>query len=160
MGKLKVDRINLNDASVVEKLKNIIDQLVRISLSYYPLRFKPQYYFEISNRQLPSERGWYVVLDGRKPLYTGKADNLNVRLNTNNGSIDNFANRKRVSDSERNFIKKFDELRIIGNLRICIVREADLCLRLNTNADDLTDLDRGNIEKTINIFRTCFNYLT
>jgi len=35
----------------------------------------------------------------------GKTDSLNVRLNTHNGSIDNFADLKRKFDPERNFIK-------------------------------------------------------
>jgi len=97
-------------------------------------------------------------LEGKKPLYAGKADDLNKRLNTNNGSIDNFANKRRKADSERNFLKKFAELNILLNLRVCIIKERDVCLELNIDPNTLTDLDRKNVEKLINIFRSYFNY--
>jgi hypothetical protein len=88
----------------------------------------------------------------------GKAYDLNKRLNTNNGSTDNFASRGRGFDPERNFIKKFAELNILSNLRVCVIKEKDVCSELNINPNALTDLDRGNIEKLINIFRCYFNY--
>ena len=159
MGSLKVGRINLNNLEVVKELINAIDRLTQIPSSYYTLRFKIQYYFEIPDGYLSTEKGWYILLDGKKPLYVGKADDLNARLNTNNGSIDNFANTKRTFDPERNFIKKFDELEVIDNLRVCIVLEKNLCSELGLKQIDLTDLDRGNIEKIVNIFRAVFHYL-
>ena len=159
MGTLKCGRVNLNNKNVVKSLLDAIDRLVQIPSSYYLLKFEPEYYFEIVGAQLPSERGWYIILEGKKPIYVGKADNLNVRLNTNNGSIDNFANKSRSSDSERNFIKKFNEMKIFKHLRVCIIKESELCSKLNINPEELSDLDRGNIEKTINIFRHCFSYL-
>nr|CBH38661.1 hypothetical protein BSM_21380 [uncultured archaeon] len=158
MGKLIINRIDLNDSVVVDNLRKVIDKLVQISSCYYPLRFKPSYYFEVPTGRIPSESGWYIILEGKKPLYAGKADDLNKRLNTNNGSIDNFANRGRGSDPERNFIKKFAELNILSNLRVCVIKEKDVCSELNINPNALTDLDRGNIEKLINIFRCHFNY--
>jgi hypothetical protein len=159
MGSLKVGRINLNDATVVIKVRDSVNKLAQNPSAYYPLRFKPQFYFETLGRQLPSGRGWYIVLDGQNPLYAGKAENLNSRLNTNNGSIDNFANKKRISDPERNFIKKFNEMKILQNLRVCIIVETTLCSALRTDVNELTELDRGNIEKIINLFRACFGYL-
>ena len=158
MGNLIANRIHLNDRVVVDSLRKVIDKLVQTPSCYYPLRFKPSYYFEVPTGRIPSESGWYVILDGKKPLYAGKADDLNKRLNTNNGSIDNFANKRRSFDPERNFIKKFAELNILSNLCVCIIKEKDVCLKLNTNPNTLTDLDRGSIEKLINIFRYSFNY--
>jgi len=153
MGDLIVGRINLNDTPVVDKLRNIIDRLIQIPSNYYPLKFKPPSYFEISTGPISSEKGWYIILDNKHPLYVGKAENLNNRLNTNSGSIDNFANTKRNSDPERNFIKKFLELNILSKeLRVCVIKEKEL------NITDMTDLDRDNIEKFINIFRCIFNY--
>jgi len=159
MGSLKVGRINLNDATVVMKVRDSVNHLVHNPAEYYPLRFKPQFYFETPARQLPSERGWYIILDGQRPLYVGKAEDLNARLNTNNGSIDNFANKKRAFDPERNFIKKLNEMKILQNPRVCIINEIALCSALGIEADELTELDRGNIEKMINLFRACFDYL-
>ncbi|MHA1280510.1 MAG: hypothetical protein ACTSQ8_25410 [Candidatus Helarchaeota archaeon] len=158
MGNLVVNRINLNDFVVVDNLRKVIDKLVQIPSCYHPLRFKPSYYFEVPTGQIPSESGWYIILEGKKPLYVGKADDLNKRLNTNNGSIDNFANKGRSFDPERNFLKKFSELNILSNLRVCLIKEKDVCSELNINPIALTELDRGNIEKIINIFRCYFNY--
>jgi len=159
MGSLKVGRIDLNDATVVIKVRDSVNHLVQNPAAYYPLRFKPQFYFETPAGQLPSERGWYIILDGQRPLYAGKAGDLNARLDTNNGSIDNFANKKRAFDPERNFIKKFNEMKILRNLRVCIINEVALCSALGIDTDELTELDSGNIEKMINLFRACFDYL-
>ncbi len=158
MGNLIVDNIDLNDPKVMNNLREVIDKLVQIPSCYYPLRFKPSFYFEVPTGRIPQESGWYIILEGKKPLYAGKTDDLNGRLNTNNGSIDNFAKKERSFDLERNFIKKFAELNILSNLRVCIIKEKDLCLELNISPNVLTDLDRGNIEKLINIFRYYFNY--
>ena len=158
MGNLIVNRIDLNDSVVVDNLRKVIDKLAQIPSCYYPLRFKPSYYFEIPTERIPSESGWYIILEGKRPLYAGKTDDLNERLNTNNGSIDNFANNGRKSDPERNFIKKFAKLDILSNLRVCVIKEKDVCSELNINPNALTDLDRGNVEKLINIFRCYFNY--
>jgi hypothetical protein len=159
MGSLKVGTINLNDADAVLKVRDSVNQLVQDPAAYYKLSFKPQFYFETPTDQLPSKRGWYIILDDKRPLYAGKAEDLNVRLNTNNGSIDNFANKKRTFDPERNFIKKFNETKILSNLRVCIIDEMALCSALGIDTDELTELDRGNIEKMINLFRACFDYI-
>ena len=158
MGILVVNQIDLNDANTVNTLKSLIQKLVNNSSSYYSLKFKPKYYFGIPSGSLPSERGWYIILNERTPVYVGKAEYLNTRLNTNNGSIDNFANQGRTSDSERNFVKKFDEINLFKTLRVCIIRENELCSELGLNPNNLTELDRGAIEKLINIFRCYFTY--
>ena len=160
MGILKVNKIDLNDAKAVNGLKQALQKLVSNRSSYYSLKFKPQYYFEVPNGPLSLERGWYVILaPDRKPIYVGKADDLNGRLNTNNGSIDNFANKQRISDPERNFIKRFMELDIFTELRVCIIQERDICLELNLDSNRLSKLDRSNIEKFINILRSHLSFL-
>lgn len=160
MGTLKVSQIDLNDARIVNNLKLTLEKLVKNLSSYYSLNFKPQYYFEVPDGPLPSERGWYIILAPNKnPIYVGRAEDLNARLNTNNGSIDNFANQRRISDSERNFIKKFMEQNIWSGLKICIIKEKDLCLELGLDSNKLVGLDRGNIEKLINIFRSHLSFL-
>lgn len=158
MGDLIVNTIDFNNSTVVDNLRKVIGKLIQNPSGYCLLRFKPPYYFEVPTGQIPSESGWYIILEGKKPLYAGKAGDLNRRLNTNNGSRDNFANKGRRFDPERNFIKEFAELNILSNLRVCIIKEKDVCSELNINPNGLTDLDRGNIEKLINIFRCCFNY--
>jgi hypothetical protein len=158
MGILVADQIDLNDVNVVNKLRLAIQNLINNPSRYYPLRFKSLYYFEIPNASLPPTKGWYIILDGTVPIYAGKANDLNARLNTNNGSIDNFANKTRASDSKRNFIKKFDELNIFRELRVCIIQERELFSEFASNPTELTDLDRTNIEKIIDIFKCYFSY--
>jgi hypothetical protein len=156
---LKCGKINFNDKSIIERFLGAINELVKISSSYYSLRFKPQYYFEVAEGPLPSERGYYVILEENgKPLYVGRANDLNGRLNTDNGTLDNFADKSRASDSERNFIKKFNELNLL-TLKICIIKERDLCSKLGVKSEELLELDRKNIEKIINIFRHHFDYI-
>jgi len=158
MGTLKVGQIDLNDANMVNKIRLAIQKHINNSSAYYSLRFKPRYYFEVLNGPLPSERGWYIILVDETPIYVGKAEDLNVRLNSNNGSTDNFAKQGRTSDLERNFIKKFAELSIFSGLKVCIIKEKDLCSDLGLDPNSLTELDRGNIEKLVSIFRCCFIY--
>jgi hypothetical protein len=158
MGTLVVDQIDLNDVNIVNNLKSAIQKLVSNPSSYYSLKFKPQYYFETPNSSLPSEMGWYIILHNRMPVYVGRADDLNARLNTNNGSLDNFAKQGRKFELERNLIKKFDELNIFETLRVCVIQERSLCSELGLNSNNLTKLDRGSIEKLINIFKCIFTY--
>ncbi|MFQ5951723.1 MAG: hypothetical protein ACE5KH_06540 [Candidatus Geothermarchaeales archaeon] len=156
MGILKVDNIDLNDKKTIRVVRQTIQDLVSES-SYFTLSFKPEYYFEVPNGTLPSEGGWYIILDSDvDPIYVGKADNLNKRLNTTNGSLDNFANKTRPSDPERNFIKKLAELGFMSRLGVCIITEKDLCRSLNLGR--LSDVDRGNVEKFINIHRGSLSF--
>lgn len=96
--------------------------MVRNPDSYYSLGFKHPNYFKTIDRQPPEEKGWYIILHDGKAIYVGIADNLNSRLNSDNGSRDNFGNPKR-------------------------------------SPNELTDLDRKNIEKLIDVFRAYFDYL-
>lgn len=83
MGELKVGILDFNDNAFLIKLLSLIKRLIENHTSYFTLKFKPKYYFEILNGSAPQERGWYVILDGTRPVYVGKADDLNSRLNTN-----------------------------------------------------------------------------
>ena len=158
MGELLVRQIDFNDPNLVNGFRSAIQKLVNNPLSYYSLKFKPPYYFEVPNSTLPSEGGWYIILDAKTPVYVGQANDLNRRLNSTKGSTDNFANRKRKADDKRNFVKKLDEVDIIKGLRVCIISEKDICSELGLSANCLTDLDRGNIEKLIDILRCYFVY--
>ena len=102
---------------------------------------------------MPAEAERYVLLNGTIPLYVVVTDNLNKRLNTSNGSRDNFANQTRPSDAERNFIKKFCNTGVITALRVLIIRESSV------SANRLQKLDRKNVEKVLSLFRTRFTYL-
>ncbi len=157
MGTLKVGNIDFNDKKTIHVVRRTIQDLVSESSSYFTLRFKPPYYFEVPKRSLPSERGWYTILDSdNSPIYVGLAKDLNGRLNTNNRSLDNYANQTRSSDAERNFIKKLAELGFIRGMRVCIIRESDL--RLSLNLDRLSKVDRDNVEKFINIHRSFLKF--
>ncbi len=151
MGTLKCGNINFNDAKEIEVLQAKIQLMLGDAKNYYPLEHSKHYYFSTC-APLPTESGWYIILNGISPIYVGKAEDLNKRLNTENGSRDQFANPQRASDIERNFIKKFTELGLIRPLRVCIITETGLGIQ------PLTDLDRGNIEKHLNIWRGYFHY--
>lgn len=66
---------------------------------------------------------------------------------------DQFANPQRSSDIERNFIKKYTELGLIQPLRVCIITETSL------DIEPLTDVDHGNMEKHLNIWRGFSRYV-
>lgn len=153
MGELISGTLNFNDSNFLQIFIAGINRLAQNPTLYHYLRFKPSFYFEVIGHHLPCEAGWYLILQDRTPIYVGKADSLNNRLNTNNGSIDNFANKRRSSDPERNFIKKYSELGIFNNLRVLIILEKTICSELYIDTDSLTELDRTNIEKILNVFR-------
>ena len=158
MGTLIVNRIDFNNVDVVNNIISALKRLVGNESFYYTLNFRPPYYFEVTGG-LPPEKGWYMILDlDKKPLYVGRTDDLNARLNTDDRSRDNFGNPKRPSDPQRNFIKKFAELKVFDGLRVCIIQESGLCLELALDSSMLTELDRENIEKLISIFRCYFDY--
>jgi hypothetical protein len=154
MGTLKCGQIDFNNPQVVLNLNTRIKQELRKPSSYHDLAHTRSYYFSIPRGRLPLVGGWYIILDGSTPLYVGKADNLDRRLNSENGSRDQFANPQRISEMERNFIKKYSETGIVRRLRVAILTEASLY-----EQQELTDLDRGNTEKHINIWRSVFEYL-
>src|SRR5205814_639827 len=99
------------------------------------------------------EPGWYVVCDeSGRALYVGTAENLNARLNSQNGSRDNFADPTRTTDSVRNFIKTFRSAGFLGVLQVLPVTESSICASLGFQCP-LSKLDRCNVEKVIGLFR-------
>ena len=143
--------IDFNDKTQIQTLQADLQRILDNPKNYYPLAHTKKYYFSTPT-SLPTEPGWYIILCGMRPIYVGKAKDLNGRLNTENGSRDQFANPQRSSDIERNFIKKYSELGLIQPLRVCILREESLGIQ------HLTDLDQNNIEKHLNIWRDHFQY--
>jgi len=96
--------------------------------------------------------GWYVICDNqRTPLYVGKAGNLNYRLNSKNGTRDDFANPRRSSDSSWNFLKALRSMGYISALCVAVVREPDLLRRVGAESP-LVNVDKGNVEKMLRLF--------
>lgn len=151
MGILKCGNIDFNDTKQIQALQIKIQRILEDPANYEPLNHTNSYYFS-TPVPLSAESGWYIILNGTLPIYVGKAEDLNKRLNTENGSRDQFANPQRSSDIERNFIKKYTELGAIQPLRVCIITESSLSI------PNLTDLDRSNMEKHLNIWRGYFHY--
>jgi hypothetical protein len=158
MGNLNFDKIDMNDRAVIEKIKRVIDKITSNANFYNAICYKEQYYFEISLGQITTSRGWYILLNEKMPLYVGQADNLNFRLNNNNGSTDNFANKIK-RNVKRNFIKKFDELGLFSSFRVCIITEDEFCKEMGVSISPcLSKIDIDNIEKFLDIFRDHFTY--
>ena len=158
MGTLKVGALDFNKIGTLEAVRTAITEIASRPDSYHDLRFKTPNYFAVTGSRLPGKAGWYIVLDGTQPLYVGKTDNLDARLNTDNGSRDNFGNNKRPSDSERNFIKKFIEIGAFVTPRVCIIRKSELAAVIGISERCLNDIDAGNIEKVINLIRNGIAY--
>jgi len=121
MGNLIIGKIDLNNSRQVRQIIKTIKKLVKNSHNYYQLNCEPPYYFKLQNgedklKELKEKSGWYIILNRNKPLYIGQTDDFYKRLNTENGTLDNFNNPKRKSDPERNFIKKFSELKIFDRV--------------------------------------------
>ena len=159
MGTLKVGNLDFNNSNFLKYFCRIIQSLLDDPNNYYLLSHTDQYYFS-TNRSAPQEAGWYIILDGTIPLYVGRSDDINKRLNTKNGSLDNFNNPQRESDPERNFIKKYIELGLIKCPRVCVILEKDLIRHFTRcfNISSLSNLDKKNIEKHLNIWRNYFKY--
>lgn len=153
MGTLKTGRLDFNDLRVVESCREALQEMASRQSSYYPLRFKPGYYFETPAAQPPRSGGWYVMLEATTPIYVGRAEDLNGRLNSNHGSTDNFAKESRTSDAERNFVKKFHQLGHFKNLRVCVFQQHVFFHLISVDSNGITDTDKDNIEKFLNIHR-------
>ena len=150
-GQLVTGRIDFNDVNVVRKTLEVLHAVARQPDHYRKIRVKNNIYFEIPEG-LPSVTGWYVFLAGKVPVYVGQATNLNNRLNSDNGSRDNFANPKRKHDIERNFIKKLHILGVHVPLGVWFVTEAELRKGLG-EGKQLSSLDLNNVEKFIKLNR-------
>jgi hypothetical protein len=112
-----------------------------------------RYYFSTPGVELPAIPGWYIICDHEQtPLYVGEATNLQNRLNSNDGSRDNFANPERSQDPARNFIKRFSSSGVLSSLCVIVIRETSICAEMGI-AGPLSDIDRGNIEKVLGLFR-------
>lgn len=157
MGTLKTQRIDLNSKSVVQTLITVASKLAERPPNKQRLEFSPSYYFSVPNGSVPASPGWYIIIWNSQPIYVGTAQSLHDRLNTQNGSIDNFALKSRTSDSERNYIKKFLEIGIIADLEVLLLTEVDFVKlageHLCTLPTPLSKSERQSIEKLLNIFR-------
>ena len=153
MGTLKVGALDFNEIGIFDEFSAAVAKIASRPESYFPLQFKRSYYFAVPGSQLPREAGWYIILQDTQPLYVGKTANLDKRLNTNEGSTDDFGNQKRRHDLERNFIKKFIEIEAIGTPRICIIRKSELSSILGVSEQCFTETDNGNVEKVLNLIR-------
>lgn len=150
-GELRVNSLNLNKKESIIKLKRIISKILNRS-DFKSLHISKKYYFKL-DETISANSGWYMIFNEKEiPIYVGKALNLNNRLNSENGSRDQFANPKRTSDPERNFIKRFSDIGIISKLSVKIIDEKILCEELGLEYP-LSNIDRDNIEKFINISR-------
>jgi len=149
-GILRCDKININNSDVVNNLKDKLKEVIGES-KFYDLHISKKYYFKL-DKEITTNPGWYIIFENDSSLYVGKAQNLNSRLNTENGSRDQFANPQRTSDPERNLIKKFSEIGMFNELRVLPINEETLCKKLELEFP-LSDLDRNNVEKFINIFK-------
>ena len=61
-------------------------------------------------------------------------------------------NPQRKSDPERNLIKKFSDLGTFNELKVLPINEETICKKMELEFP-LSDLDRNNVEKFINIFK-------
>ncbi len=151
--RLVCDKLDLNDIELVRRLLEAVTALLSAPAAWHALEVHRECYFRTPDGRLPTDPGWYVICDAAKaPLYVGEAQNLDARLNTTNGSLDQFANSGRTQDPARNFIKALTTMRYIPALRVGIVREPDLLSRVGV-LGPLARLDRGNVEKLLGLFR-------
>lgn len=152
-GKLRCGAIDLCSAEILQRVLNALKAIIATPSNRHRLQLRNRYYFNAPDGHLPSEPGWYIILGPEmSPLYVGTAENLNARLNSDNGSRDGFANPQRTSDPERNFIKAFLAAGIFPAVSVVAIPETELRERLGWT-NPLSKLDRENLEKVINIFR-------
>jgi len=151
-GKLRFDDMDVMNPETVRKLVTALtDQAGRPKMTFW-LEIRNRYYFEVHGGPLSTSPGWYVISDRIGPLYVGTASDLNSRLNSKNGSLDNFANSKRPSDLERNFIKAFKDLGLLEGLQVTVIEEPALCAAMGLTSA-LSARDRQNVEKILNLLR-------
>jgi hypothetical protein len=152
-GRVVCGSIDFNSAEVTTVFVEAVAVLLRNAGRWHDLTVHRSCYFKVPKNNLPREPGWYIICDGSgNPLYVGKADDLDARLNTNNGSLDGFAHSGQAQDPARNFIKVFVTAGVLDCLRVAVFTEKDLAHQLQV-ATPLSDLDRGNIEKVLGLFR-------
>lgn len=151
--KLISGKLQMNDVALVGRLLRAVAAALSEPAAWHPLEVYRECYFRTPDGRLPTDPGWYVICDATQtPLYVGKAENLDTRLNTTSGSLDQFANSRRTQDPTRNFIKALCTQGYISALRVAVIREPDLLRRVGVEGP-LEDLDRGNVEKLLGLFR-------
>lgn len=156
-GVLVCDRIDFNDPETVKQLLAIFQHLFADRSRYVRLLVSKRYYLA-ATAELTRSPGWYVLLDSEgRSLYAGQADDLNSRLNTENGSRDQFGNPQRTSDPVRNFIKVFVQNGVIECLIAGLLTEEDLRGSLGFS-EPLSKLDRDNMEKFLSLMRCGLRY--
>ena len=145
---LKCDQIVLNDPAFVNALDVTLKKIVNQS-KLYDLHVENKLYFKLDEK-ITTDPGWYLIFSIANRLYVGKADDLNGRLNTHNGSLDNFANSKGPKNNHRNFIKKLYDIGYFKEMKVLLIDELTLCTKMKLESP-LSDLDRQNIEKFIDV---------
>ena len=152
-GQLVCDRVNINDRAVVSAILRTAMLELRQPSNWHTLSVHGVDQFRTSVTEPPAAPGWYIITElSTTPLYVGEAENLDRRLNSATGSLDNFNNSKRMSDPVRNFLKYFVLTGILEGLRVGVVREAAVLAALALDLE-LSKHDRCNIEKLLGIFR-------
>lgn len=151
-GRLRCDTLDLTSPDIVRQLITVLTMIGQDPLHTHALEVSKRYYFRVPDGPLPSGPGWYVIRSKGQSLYVGTAENLDNRLNSENGTRDQFANPQRISDPERNFIKAFHDLDMIGPLTVVVIEESLLREALGFSCE-LTKRDRQNVEKILNLFR-------
>jgi len=145
---LKCDQIVLNDPVFVNALDVTLKKIVNQS-KLYDLHVENKLYFKLDEK-ITTDPGWYLIFSIANRLYVGKSDDLNGRLNTHNGSLDNFANSKGPKNNHRNFIKKLYDIGYFKEIKVLLIDELTLCTKMKLESP-LSDLDRQNIEKFIDV---------
>ena len=145
---LKCDQIVLNDPAFVNALDVTLKKIVNQS-KLYDLRVENKLYFKLDEK-ITTDPGWYLIFSIANRLYVGKADDLNGRLNTHENSLDNFANPKGPINNRRNFIKKLYDIGYFKEMKVLLIDELTLCTKMKLESP-LSDLDRRNVEKFINV---------
>lgn len=166
MPRLAVGNIDLNNPEIVSILHSAIQRILLRQQSYYRIEAKGCS-FKLENYRFPGKwrhdevlcpaGGWYIIFSENYPLYVGQAQVLLHRL-SGAGGTDNFANKNKKSDDERNFIKQFRKLGILGELHVCLVHCGELQEELGQSYI-INERDFNNIEKFINVFRSSFQYV-
>jgi hypothetical protein len=152
-GKLRCGTVDFKKRDTLVKWLNALVSVAANPINTRTLIVDRKYYFRISGAAVTTGPGWYLVHDDNKqPLYVGRGNNLNSRLNTDNGTRDCFANPQRTSDSMRNFIKTFAAIDGFGTLKVVLLPEGDVMTALGMKCG-LDPLDKNNVEKLLNIFR-------
>lgn len=146
-GRVVCSSIDFNSPEIVRAFVQAVKLLLQDDSRWHELTVHRACYFRTPRGNLPQEPGWYIICDSSgTPLYVGKAEDLDARLNTTNGSLDGFANSGRTQDPARNFIKAFVSSGVLDRLRVAVFTEKDLADQLQVAAP-LSDLDQATSKK-------------